>query len=1657
MKIKFLPSKINKAEAKEAKLDPEKTLFAYKAFKKQLLKDLQKAKKFMGEEPEAELNFYLSIDHEYPDKVGKKMPVLVLGKASGPWIKFIKKRVTKEAKKTDAFGTFRFDPSKKEELGVTFVELSIEKGKAKRMLIKKLIDKWLLPDGLQISFGGNEEFAEEDVEDVDSQIVADDKGEHSFVLDPKDKVQALFIKLKEGGFDQKKEHAVRAKIRTFIDNWLEKYDTLNDKTKESFKHKKGNYDYILDWLDNNDSQQEEKQNNSDDIGLMGLVLNRPNSGTEFVDYLYKINKKEIDKPGKFEIIRRSSYNDIDNAIDKFNAEDKDLDTKKRLFVQLMGMIKGWLDDHKKDDHFKKLNALYNKLKKFLDAEVSLNMTKDQIDKISDSKKLYSETAGTKKSSEMAREVRDATVDERAIHLVKILKRGEASNDDKVFGATMKWLADNVYDELEEKYTAGTKQVYGAKKASHLLGDILAIFGAKTLRTRYLKDKLKDEQSPYASLAFKLGLMGNTWRDSLKGDGVPTAMGATAGGAVGGALGSLLGPAGIALGVELGLSFGSALGSNFKIDGTIEREDAMSEIIGHYGIEDINVILNAPKDPSSYEGAIRIELETNHPNMLQQIKSNAKIKELKQLMDLPKDIEKLKNIIKAENNGEKKEEYEELLKKLGGQLDEVKKKHRNFDPDDAEEEVNKANDKYLCDMIHRLRKEGRLGKKLDKNTLIEGIMDWAKKASPDEIEAMLKADSKFMIMLEDMSGTFSYSGIDDGDLAFIKEKLNAVQHPPSKGEETNAIFDQLKAIAEQQHTKSALSRWAQNKAMGEQFKAILFDENVKDPQRAIITKFNKDKLERWEEIEAAIKQENDPKELKKLQKELEEIFDKAYIGVQQLMDRAGVHQDFQKEICETIRSNGAKGAVYQELVRLAKTSRPIINFGEDVLTALNTLKPGSPEFAAIAADTDLLKILQARTLGRFGFEGNIKQWKAISKELNLSPPLSDTKISSEQRKEGADEDNFKRKHRMSRAKLMSEKEIEEQNDKVKEQEKQAAFWAARLSFEYEKYFGILDDEHRLLQTVYEAQKSNVDIADVLEELSELNPKAYNYIKNSDKHACKVICNAENGETISAKEVLIDSRKSVTLKRTVDSKEVVKLFEIMSLEDIIMEAFDFPKFKGFVEKKKALIQDIEALGDTEADAKIKATKQKDLAKLNARIKQFDISSSFMDTIDEVLPPQKALDVKKTLRFKIGAELMKDGDNAIKKMFADDPLNFSPADIKLIGMDIKAISDIEVQKQSETGLQWSSQSSRMLQRDMAAAEFLTKGWERNERIEAMEGLIPEEALEREKESLFKGLQEAEGKLQEAQEKFEERKKEYDERLAKVVAALTQAVIFTLSMASGVGAAAGVIQLVWALASKAMETAITEIVKGITSGDRSGGMREKLEDGFFTLLANEAGAITGLVGANLAFALDVKALGVMSQGKDADGKALLGAWENILKTPFLKTARGAIKNTFEDIGSRFVKNLTDEKESALANPIDSFKSWGYDQIKNLPRAYLKSLLMTTAATGVGALADALDWKEIKFMNPDAAGSNRYTATTTDANGVEIANNRAFAADDARLGFWGSDKEGFDNWFNDKVSSSPKAWAGGQCMVNNSYENKMKELLGDEDIEIDTESIGEI
>jgi len=147
------------------------------------------------------------------------------------------------------------------------------------------------------------------------------------------------------------------------------------------------------------------------------------------------------------------------------------------------------------------------------------------------------------------------------------------------------------------------------------------------------------------------------------------------------------------------------------------------------------------------------------------------------------------------------------------------------------------------------------------------------------------------------------------------------------------------------------------------------------------------------------------------------------------------------------------------------------------------------------------------------------------------------------------------------------------------------------------------------------------------------------------------------------------------------------------------------------------------------------------------------------------------------------------------------------------------------------------------------------------------------------------------------------------------------------------------------------------------------------------------GFIGANLAFALDVKAIGVLtpSGAKDSGWTA----WDNILKSPFIKTAKGYISGTFDNIGRSFVEMWTKKtKGSSATNAVNELENFGKGQITKLGTSYLKALALTTFTTGANELAGALGCDWAKWSNTGAASNNLNTKGDA----------RAFNSDDANF-----------------------------------------------------------
>ena len=1014
------------------------------------------------------------------------------------------------------------------------------------------------------------------------------------------------------------------------------------------------------------------------------------------------------------------------------------------------------------------------------------------------------------------------------------------------------------------------------------------------------------------------------------------------------------------------------GSIFSLfGGKQESKDAIDEVLKSLSRNQIDTILNATESDNTYEGAI-----------------------FKKLNGFGTGLGALKTqMIK----------HSEILG--------IKEQ---TPPDKAQ--LNETNQDYLCSIVDRLQNEhlvaeegvlskvgnwvskgtalwGGSGGRVNPDKLIEEVLAWANGASDEEKKAILEGE--FMEKLEGLAKSTSLSGFKESHLKYLKKRLEA----PKRDENTEAsdkLFDELDAIAEQQGERNFIHRHSNDEIVFENFKSIIKLEGG-NPQLALVKRFaDGAKLSEWEAASNKLAQTIAPEERQEALNKQAGILNGVMENLRSMMDTATLDKEQQIAIEEAIFSNGARGFIYQKLSDLA-TGRPRYDLGTTVLDLLEKVETSSAEFATIKNDKALLAALRKRILGFRESEDNLTKWKAICKILGISPEVTKELEST---KDAVSTFEAARKDDANvRFKILDPEALKKQQEAVQAREKTAEFWAAKISKEYRT----TNNEQHLLMLVYKAQQKGVDLKLVFTNLNggagvdAIDKDAYNRLFNeTSDHAKKVLKGLREGNAkISAKEVMqgtissveVFSQNSVLLGlrnifRTTDEGEISELVKAMSVTEIMESFFDLNCLKP--------LQGL--LGEKET-ALANKTDLKDInQKIQNVLNRFDVSKETMLDLDAMMKPKHALEVKKLMRNKL-AEALAKKDNTFDKLLkdgvglSDNHIKLLKDDFPILGGKIKAISNIETTEQSETGTQWSSISSKMGQRDIAEADYLGKLWENNETLEALASLSPED-IQAEKLQMAQSLAEVEGVLTEAIASFEERKGQYDKRIQDFIATFMASIIAGISIASGVGAAAGIVQLMWAMFTPLVKNAVNQVVKRVTEGDRGDaiGVIASAEEWFFNCLADQAGAAMGFIGGNLAFALDVKMIGTLTSGGKNSGWT---AWDSMLKSPVLKVAKGYIGKTFDNIGRSFVEAGTKKTKGASAtDAVNELEAFGKKTISQLGTSYLKSLVMTTFTTGANSiLPETLKWRNTGMAgnNLNTTGDNPRGFNSDDANFMSI------------------------------------------------------------------------
>ncbi len=218
--------------------------------------------------------------------------------------------------------------------------------------------------------------------------------------------------------------------------------------------------------------------------------------------------------------KKTNYDKILDLLEQYQKAG-DQKVKHSKLQEINILITEWEESHRgkrSKDEEKRYNGLMqlkNNIAPFIGVVKDASIKHFDANNLNDDTTLFKETSGTAMASERAKQIAEATVDDRAIELARLMQLGKASDNDANFGAVLKWLADSKDKTLSAKYTAATEKIFGKKGV--LLSDITKIFGVGSLRSKYLLELYGGNPSPYAPTALALGLLGKAWFSSEAND------------------------------------------------------------------------------------------------------------------------------------------------------------------------------------------------------------------------------------------------------------------------------------------------------------------------------------------------------------------------------------------------------------------------------------------------------------------------------------------------------------------------------------------------------------------------------------------------------------------------------------------------------------------------------------------------------------------------------------------------------------------------------------------------------------------------------------------------------------------------------------------------------------------------------------------------------------------------------------------------------------------------------------------------------------------------------------------------------------------------------------------------------------------------------------
>jgi uncharacterized protein (DUF697 family) len=876
----------------------------YKDFSSKFLKTMRKlAKKHTSQE--TAVPFYLELEAEF--KASEKGFLFLAGKMNA-WKKFSKENATKK----EAVRGYCYITT--DDKGWLLINVMPVAGKLKNkvkpvaLALKKVVS--LNKMGIEYVAG---EFQDDDKRDAATENMAEEADAPDVPEDAEDNAPVVYDAA-----------AIDATV-PFAQAKVEFNKNLNIWKQSTFEDGS-----LADWL--KAFVEKYKDDFAKDKGMAqwAHIVNNPYIGrVMFLDLKDELAVLQKESSTLF----KDDFDNIIKIVERFIAERSPA-MRQSLHLALMSQAKGLqLVYQTANDHPKRQAAL-----KILIAELAtigdapIKKAASALEGIKDeqvSGKTFGEkgTAGEQSASEKARNMRDATVDERALEVAKLLKMGKASNDDKLFASVLRWVNDA--GDLQGKYAGATLKLY--KIESNLMADISMVFGSG-IRGLLLINRLSGDDSVHTKLAAALGCFGGGWFSKIFSNEKADAMEIIRSGYTAAGLKGLL-----AKEDEFAKAAMAFLAKNKAL---LAEVNAMLNV--RTKAEELKAIEEQPEGEAKETAKAAAKAEVYKVNDAYLMAILNRIDDESTLGRIDGDL---------------------LQKEVKAWADRAKEEERA-----AAADVNNSFMKQLLVYANSKKPNG-----VDKKLLahINRILTEPRANAEDE-EAM-KSNAIF--------NELKKVAIDQGD----KNGLSRWKQNKETGEKFKAILfgdnDNPQLSVVKRFAAEMVKEGAKALATPLNFEATAAQKELFYNYTTITAPMLADE----KTLLAAFQDEATPAAIRQA------IFEVAMAKVKGIMSVAGVHADFVDEIDETLRSNGARAAAYRGLAKIAADEKGLTNIGvgHDVIEILEGIDVDSPEFATIQGDTQMLEAIKLRVIGRTGLGKD--DWTKIAKLLSLTGTLADTKV------------------------------------------------------------------------------------------------------------------------------------------------------------------------------------------------------------------------------------------------------------------------------------------------------------------------------------------------------------------------------------------------------------------------------------------------------------------------------------------------------------------------------------------------------------------------------------------------------------------------------------------------------------------------------------------